>query len=155
MHTFYMQMNNYDIDNVYILYWLQVGINRQIYYSKSIFGTSFICFFQAFVRAWKDACAYHGRSRVWIPRGIYFIRSVSFEGPCKGSMDFIIKGTLLAPINYGDFFKIETWIGFRYIDRLTVKGGGYLDGRGASTWKYNDCRSNPRCNPLPAVSIFI
>ncbi|KAK4420932.1 Exopolygalacturonase [Sesamum alatum] len=108
---------------------------------------------QAFVRAWKDACAYGGRSRVWIPAGgTFLLRSVSFEGSCNGSMAFLVKGTLKAPTDpaAGDFFT-DTWIGFRYISDLTVKGGGVLDGQGHAAWPYNDCHSNTQCKPLPAT----
>ncbi|KAK6134999.1 hypothetical protein DH2020_031283 [Rehmannia glutinosa] len=47
-------------------------------------------------------------------------------------------------------FFTDTWIGFRYVDRLTVAGGGYLDGKGPAAWPYNDCHKNPGCKPLPA-----
>ncbi|KAL0306717.1 UNVERIFIED_CONTAM: Exopolygalacturonase [Sesamum radiatum] len=105
---------------------------------------------RAFVRAWEDACAYNGRSRVRIPEGTYLLGSVSFQGPCKGSMTFLIKGTLRATTDPGKFFT-DTWIGFRYLVNLTVKGGGYLDGQGAAAWGYNDCNKNPDCKPLPAL----
>ncbi|KAG8386715.1 hypothetical protein BUALT_Bualt03G0177800 [Buddleja alternifolia] len=108
---------------------------------------------QAFVRAWTEACAYGGRSRVKVPGGTYLLGSVSFEGPCNGSMAFVMKGTLKAPTNPQHFFT-DTWIGFRYVDNLTVKGSGYLDGQGASAWQYNDCQNNPQCNPLPATMRF-
>ncbi|KAL0362529.1 UNVERIFIED_CONTAM: Exopolygalacturonase [Sesamum calycinum] len=108
---------------------------------------------RAFVRAWEDACAYNGRSRVRIPEGTYLLGSVSFQGPCKGSMTFLIKGTLRATTDPGKFFT-DTWIGFRYLVNLTVKGGGYLDGQGAAAWGYNDCNKNPDCKPLPATLRF-
>ncbi|KAL3534947.1 hypothetical protein ACH5RR_003408 [Cinchona calisaya] len=103
---------------------------------------------QAFLRAWNDACQWKGRSRVLIPWGTYMLHSVTFVGPCNGEMTFLIKGTLKAPTIPALFFT-NTWIGFRYVDNLTVKGGGYLDGQGASAWRYNDCFRNTRCLPLP------
>ncbi|CDP16134.1 unnamed protein product [Coffea canephora] len=103
---------------------------------------------QAFLRAWIDACRWKGRSRVLIPGGIYLLHSVTFLGPCLGEMTFMIKGTLRAPNNPALFFT-DTWIGFRYVDNLSVKGGGYLDGQGASAWPYNDCFKNSQCLPLP------
>ncbi|KAL7129177.1 hypothetical protein ABFS83_13G046600 [Erythranthe nasuta] len=108
---------------------------------------------QAFLRAWRDACRYYGRSRVWIPKGTYFVGSVTFEGPCNGPIAFLIKGTLKAPTNPQHFLG-DTWIGFRYVDSLTVKGGGYLDGQGASAWKFNNCHTNPQCRTLPATLRF-
>ncbi|KAL3638304.1 hypothetical protein CASFOL_017675 [Castilleja foliolosa] len=103
----------------------------------------------AFVRAWRDACAYNGKSGVWIPRGVYMVGSVSFSGPCNGPIAFVIKGILMAPTDPWRFFT-DTWIGFRYVNRLTLTGGGYLDGQGRVAWPYNDCHNNPQCKPLPA-----
>lgn len=82
------------------------------------------------------------------------LHSVTFVGPCNGDMTFLIRGTLKAPTNPALFFT-NTWIGFRYVDNLTVKGGGYLDGQGASAWHYNDCARNTRCLPLPIVSLIL
>ncbi|CAA0816123.1 Pectin lyase-like superfamily protein [Striga hermonthica] len=108
---------------------------------------------QAFMRAWNDACKYGGRSRVWIPRGTFLLGSVLFEGDCNGSMAFLIKGTLKARTDGPNLFA-DTWIGFRYVADLTVKGGGILDGQGPAAWAYNDCRNNSRCLPLPATLRF-
>ncbi|KAK4484507.1 hypothetical protein RD792_007090 [Penstemon davidsonii] len=108
---------------------------------------------KAFLKTWEDACEYGGRSRFWIPRGTFLLGSISFEGSCKGSMTFLIKGTLKATTDPQQFFT-DTWIGFRYLDKLTVKGGGYLDGQGAAAWPYNDCRRNSNCRTLPTTLRF-
>lgn len=65
-------------------------------------------------------------------------------------MAFLIKGTLVAPT---DSFFTDTWIAFRYVSGLIVKGGGTLDGQGQSAWRYNDCKTNSKCKPLPVVSL--
>ncbi|KAL3652471.1 hypothetical protein CASFOL_002152 [Castilleja foliolosa] len=104
---------------------------------------------QAFLRAWNDACAYHGKSAVLVPRGTYMVGSVSFAGPCNGPIAFVIVGALRAPTEPGEFFT-DKWIGFRYVDQLTLSGGGYLDGQGQVAWPYNDCQKNHGCKPLPA-----
>nr|XP_027063117.1 exopolygalacturonase-like [Coffea arabica] len=103
---------------------------------------------KAFLRAWNDACQWRGRSKVLIPLGNYMLNSVTFVGPCNGEMIFVIKGTLRAPTNPALFFT-NTWIGFRYVDNLTLEGGGYLDGQGAAAWPHNDCSKNIGCLPLP------
>ncbi|KAL3848689.1 hypothetical protein ACJIZ3_010571 [Penstemon smallii] len=108
---------------------------------------------QVFLKAWTDACNYVGRSRIWIPKGTYLLGSVSFIGPCKGSIIFVIKGILKAPTDPSTFFT-DTWIGFRYLDDLVVKGGGVLNGQGSSAWKYNDCQRNPQCKNLPVTMRF-
>ncbi|KAL2496659.1 Pectin lyase-like superfamily protein [Forsythia ovata] len=106
---------------------------------------------QAFLEAWDDACAYGGRSRFYIPPGIFLLGSVSFVGPCEGTMAFLIRGTLKAPTHK---FSTDTWIGFRYLSDLTVKGGGYLDGQGQVAWPLNDCSKNSHCGPFPVSMRF-
>ncbi|KAH6785419.1 hypothetical protein C2S51_037874 [Perilla frutescens var. frutescens] len=106
---------------------------------------------KAFLMAWNDACAYPGRGRVVIPAGGRFaLGSVTFEGRCNGTMSFIIHGTLIAPTDPNLFFT-NTWIGFRYVDALIIKGGGFLDGQGHAAWNYNDCNTNSNCHALPAT----
>lgn len=75
---------------------------------------------------------------------------VVFVGPCKGETRVVIKGVLKAPTDPSKFS--DHWIIFQYVDQLVVKGGGSLDGQGASAWPYNDCNRNPQCKPLPVVS---
>ncbi|KZV19413.1 exopolygalacturonase-like [Dorcoceras hygrometricum] len=108
---------------------------------------------QATLQAWRDACRHEGGGRVRIPPGRYRIDSVRFIGPCRGPMEFLIEGTLIAPTDPSKFFT-DTWIGFRYIDDLTVNGRGVLDGKGAAAWPYNDCWRNPNCRFLPVTLRF-
>ncbi|KAI3465919.1 hypothetical protein Pfo_022582 [Paulownia fortunei] len=68
-------------------------------------------------------------------------------------MAFLVKGTLKATTDSRKLFT-DTWIGFRYLSDLTVKGGGILDGQGRSAWPYNDCQKNSQCKPLPATLRF-
>ncbi|KAJ7951135.1 putative Pectin lyase-like superfamily protein [Quillaja saponaria] len=110
---------------------------------------------QAFLKAWNEACKWEGRARVWIPKGTYMLNTVTFQGPCKGSMAFVIKnGVLKAPADKKSFLSTETWINFQYVDQLTVAGDGTLDGQGAAAWPYNDCSKNPDCHSLPATMGF-
>ncbi|CAA2963619.1 exopolygalacturonase-like [Olea europaea subsp. europaea] len=108
---------------------------------------------EAFLEAWKYACEYDGRSGVVVPLGTFMLGSVTFQGLCKGSMEFLIKGTLQAPTDSSKFFT-DTWIGFQYLDDLTVEGGGSLDGQGSAAWGFNDCAENSKCSPLPATLRF-
>ncbi|CAN8304935.1 unnamed protein product [Cochlearia groenlandica] len=101
----------------------------------------------AFTKAWKDACAYNGPSKVYIPRGKYYLGGVTFQGPCNGKISFFIDGTLVAPQD-NNGIKKETWINFRYIDYLTVQGGGTVDGQGKKSWPLNDCHKNIHCHTL-------
>ncbi|XP_044510145.1 polygalacturonase-like [Mangifera indica] len=52
---------------------------------------------KAFTVAWKKACDWNGKSKVFVPPGKYLISSVVFEGPCKGPIYFAVKGFVKAP----------------------------------------------------------
>ncbi|ESQ35087.1 hypothetical protein EUTSA_v10009641mg [Eutrema salsugineum] len=94
----------------------------------------------AFMKAWKDACAQSGSSRIYIPRETFYMSDVSFKGPCKGKIVFFLSGTLLSPVN-ANKFKQEAWIDFQYVDNLVISGGGTIDGQGSHSWSsnMNDC----------------
>lgn len=85
-----------------------------------------------------------------MPVGTYKLGAVVFVGPCKGVTGFLIQGIVLAPTDPAQF--TDHWIVFRYVDQLLIRGGGTLDGQGASAWPFNDCKTNPHCRQLPAVS---
>ncbi|CAN8315842.1 unnamed protein product [Cochlearia groenlandica] len=103
----------------------------------------------AFTKAWKEACQWSsGKSTVYIPNGIFFLRQVTFSGPCRNPITFLLKGTLLAPKN-PNVIKQEQWVLFMYVDYLTVTGGGLLDGQGSYSWPLNNCQRNPNCRALP------
>ena len=78
--------------------------------------------------------------------------TVEFSGPCKGPITFLMTGDLRAPT--GPSLSTEKWITFQYVNKLIVKGGGTLDGQGASAWPFNDCDKNPNCQSLPIVSMI-
>ncbi|KAL0740621.1 hypothetical protein Bca4012_082134 [Brassica carinata] len=102
----------------------------------------------AFTEAWIDACKWSGgRSTVYIPAGTFFLDQITFSGPCKSHITFTIKGTLLAPQSLNADRQAE-WISFRYVDNLTVDGGGTIDGQGSYSWPLNDCNKNPHCRTL-------
>lgn len=76
---------------------------------------------------------------------------VEFTGPCKGPVDFVISGILKASTHNSKVFTTK-WINFQYVDKLTITGGGTLDGQGAVSWGLNDCDKNSNCQSLPIVS---
>jgi len=94
-------------------------------------------------------CTSERASTVLIPRGTYFLSSVVLAGPCKGkSIGFRIEGVVQAPANPAAF-KTDGWVVFRYINGLTISGGGTFDGQGQKAWAINNCAHNPLCNMLP------
>ena len=46
------------------------------------------------------------------------------KGPCKGQVEFQIKGTLKAPTDKASTINVYYWIAFQYIDQLILTGGG-------------------------------
>lgn len=107
----------------------------------------------AFLKAWSDACRWNGKATVFIPEGTYMLKEVVFSGPCNAWMNFKIEGLLKAPSDPYSF-KTDNWINFRYVNKLTVGGGGRLDGQGSSAWKINDCKKNSNCRSLPTTMKF-
>jgi polygalacturonase len=101
---------------------------------------------QALARAWKAACASRRPAVVLVPGGggrRYLLKVVTLHGPCRSSVAFAVKGTLVASPNRGDWSDKERrhWIVFRHVDRLTVHGGGAVDGNGGMWWPYS-CKIN-------------
>ncbi|KAJ7950586.1 Pectin lyase-like superfamily protein [Quillaja saponaria] len=102
----------------------------------------------AFFQAWKEACRWKGNTRVYIPAGTYFLRPVTFIGPCYGFMEFMIIGILKAPSDSAAIFT-DKWINFQYVSNLTVAGGGVLDGQGAAAWQQSQCNKKTDCQTFP------
>ena len=74
------------------------------------------------------------------------------KGPCKGQVEFQIKGTLKAPTDKASTVNVYYWIAFQYIDQLILTGGGKLDGQGLAAWNVYTCNVDPNCKALPIVS---
>ncbi|KAK1317519.1 Polygalacturonase [Acorus calamus] len=73
---------------------------------------------KAFMAAWKDACSFKGKSKVFVPAGTFFVGPIDFEGPCPGTMPEVqIMGTLKAPEGL-DAFPKGSWITFGNVDNL-------------------------------------
>ncbi|XP_059449567.1 exopolygalacturonase-like [Corylus avellana] len=103
---------------------------------------------EAVARAWKDACAYPGSSKVVVPEAMYRVGNITFLGPCKSPIEFNVLGSIHSP---GDpnYFKGDRWIAFQSIDYLIVSGTGYFDGEGETAWSRNGCSKNGYCAHLP------
>ncbi|RID55326.1 hypothetical protein BRARA_G02594, partial [Brassica rapa] len=109
---------------------------------------------KAFTNIWKSACTRKGgNSKIYVPKGTFYLGGVEFVGPCTNKIEFAIDGTLLAPSNPRDI-KNDTWIQFRYINNLIISGAGTLDGQGKESWPLNDCHKNPSCPKLAMTMGF-
>ncbi|KAL6219133.1 hypothetical protein ACLB2K_012339 [Fragaria x ananassa] len=100
---------------------------------------------KALLNAWTDACASPWESTIYVPKGTYGLKGAIFVGHCKAPIELQVEGTLQAPEETGQVTSPDTWVGFRYLNRLTLSGGGTFDGRGALSWKQNDCNTNKNC----------
>ncbi|CAN6814921.1 unnamed protein product [Brassica oleracea] len=109
---------------------------------------------KAFTNIWKSACTRKGgNSKIYVPKGTFYLGGVEFVGPCANQIEFVIDGTLLAPSNPRDI-KNDTWIQFRYINNLIISGAGTLDGQGKESWPLNDCHKNPNFPKLAMTMGF-
>ncbi|KAI6697591.1 hypothetical protein NL676_017710 [Syzygium grande] len=103
---------------------------------------------QALVSAWKEACASTNASKVVVPAGTYVLNEVVLGGPCKGSIELQVDGTLKAPADPAQM-KTDGWVTFQNVDQFTLSGGGTFDGQGKTAWTKNDCSKKMDCKNLP------
>ncbi|KAL5737514.1 hypothetical protein ACOSP7_030275 [Xanthoceras sorbifolium] len=103
---------------------------------------------KAFYNTWNQTCQFRGRSLVMVPEGKFLVGPMVLTGPCNGPIDIHLQGDLVAPTDQASL-DLDHWISFRYIDRLTINGGGTFDGQGPSAWPQNTCDKDPNCKPLP------
>ncbi|KAK8443857.1 hypothetical protein SEVIR_9G043300v4 [Setaria viridis] len=113
---------------------------------------------RALAMAWRAACASRRPAVVLVPRGRrYLLKVITLHGPCRSSVAVAVKGTLVASPNRDDWSEKERrhWIVFRRVDRLTVDGGGAVDGNGETWWKHS-CKINPDlpCKGAPTALSF-
>ncbi|RWR76334.1 Glycoside hydrolase [Cinnamomum micranthum f. kanehirae] len=87
-------------------------------------------------------------TRILIPKGIFLVGALVFEGPCKSTVIFNVKGAVKPPTDLNKF-KDDVWIHFKHINGLLITGGGTFDGQGASAWPHNHCDNNLNCKLLP------
>jgi galacturan 1,4-alpha-galacturonidase len=100
--------------------------------------------FQALKKVWEVACSTKG-SVVVVAKRNYLVKPITFSGPCKSNtIAFQISGTLQASDNPSDYNQDPThWLMFDSIQKLTVNGGGTIDGNG-NIWWQNSCKKNKK-----------
>ncbi|KAJ8461706.1 hypothetical protein OPV22_034632 [Ensete ventricosum] len=93
---------------------------------------------QAFLAAWSAACRFKGKAAFVVPQGTFKLSPVHFEGPCYDgrSPSVRIRGVLQALAGFSDD---NYWIKFSDLNRLSMGGGGEIDGQGADSWSGNKC----------------
>ncbi|XP_047094022.1 polygalacturonase-like [Lolium rigidum] len=113
---------------------------------------------KALSKAWSAACSSSLPGIVLIPKGKKFLtKHVTFSGPCKSSIKFMIQGTLVAPPKRSYWIEdtIRHWVLFINVRDLTVTGGGTIDGNGKIWWQ-SSCKVNSKlpCRPAPTALTF-
>ncbi|CAL4927943.1 unnamed protein product [Urochloa decumbens] len=112
----------------------------------------------ALAKAWKAACASPRPAVVLVPGGRrYLLKVVTLHGPCRSSVAVAVKGTLVASPNRADWSDRERrhWVVFRGVSKLTVHGGGAVDGNGGRWWPHS-CKINRAlpCKEAPTALSF-
>jgi polygalacturonase len=99
----------------------------------------------ALKRAWRSACSFPRPPVVLAPGGKrYLLKPVSLLGPCRSAVTVAVRGALLASPNLADWSGSNNrrhWIVFHGVDKLTVRGGGAVDGNGDKWWPHS-CKVN-------------
>ncbi|MCI16409.1 polygalacturonase, partial [Trifolium medium] len=87
-----------------------------------------------------------------IPQGTFRTGQTLFAGPCTSPKPITVEviGTLTATSDLSEYYSPE-WINFLSVDELVLKGSGVFDGKGTTSWPYNDCKkTGDNCAPLPS-----
>ena len=112
---------------------------------------------RALARAWKAACASPQPAVVLVPNGRrYLLKVVTLRGPCKSTVTVTVKGTLVASPNRANWSDKDRrlWIVFRSVNKLTVNGGGAIDGHGEKWWPHS-CKINKALVSVAPMLRFI
>ncbi|KAJ4822802.1 hypothetical protein Tsubulata_014041, partial [Turnera subulata] len=96
----------------------------------------------AFTKAWNDICEATNNPTMNIPEGKTFLLGpTTFQGPCKSaSVTIQLDGTIVAPKSTTPWSgsNYHTWLQFRDVNGLTIKGNGQLNEQGEFWWAQKD-----------------
>ncbi|KAF7819021.1 Polygalacturonase [Senna tora] len=112
---------------------------------------------QAFKKAWKEACSSGGAVILAVPQNNYLLKPITFSGPCKSQITMQIGGSIEASEDRSEYSEdTQHWVMFESVEKLTVEGGGTINGNGNTWWK-NSCKKNPKLvciDPNQAVTFY-
>ncbi|CAH2067994.1 unnamed protein product [Thlaspi arvense] len=121
-------------------------------------GNGFTDDTKAFADAWKTACSSKAKNRILVPENYTcLVRPIDLSGPCKARLTLQISGTIIAPgdPDAWEGLNPRKWLYFHGVSRLTVEGGGSVNGMGQEWWR-RSCKhnhSNP-CRGAPTALTF-
>ncbi|KMZ55944.1 Polygalacturonase, family GH28 [Zostera marina] len=99
----------------------------------------------AFLQAWKTACASKEQSGVFVPDGEFLVGICIFSGPCQSTnIQFQNQGTIIAPIDESNLMKSMSWLVFDSVNDLDIYGGK-INARANSIWKCKRDKNNKNC----------
>ncbi|XP_061353578.1 polygalacturonase QRT2-like [Gastrolobium bilobum] len=115
---------------------------------------------QALEKAWNAACS-TGNVLLVPENSFYYLKSITFLGPCKLNIAFTIRGTIIAWPDMSAYENtgksgLKYWIMFDGITNLRVDGGGLIYGNGKKWWM-NSCKINKNlsCKDAPTAVTFV
>ncbi|MED6151574.1 Polygalacturonase, partial [Stylosanthes scabra] len=117
---------------------------------------------QAFEKAWEAACYSsnnNGQNILMVPKGYnnYQLKPIRFSGPCKSEIQVQLEGTIEATDEASDYSKDSRhWLVFDSVKKLSVNGGGIIDGNG-KTWWQKSCKRDKSmpCKEAPTALTFL
>ncbi|XP_010276517.1 PREDICTED: polygalacturonase At1g48100-like [Nelumbo nucifera] len=92
----------------------------------------------AFMAAWKAACAAESGVLLAPSDYVFLIRSTIFSGPCRPGFVFQVEGILMPPDGPDCWPKSDSnkqWLVFYRIDGMTLTGCGTIEGNGQKWWE--------------------
>ncbi|KAK4748932.1 hypothetical protein SAY87_015518 [Trapa incisa] len=97
---------------------------------------------EAFLKAWNDLCSTEDSMLIVPVNKTYYLKPISFSGPCKSKLGLQIYGTIKASPHPWDYKKGEKhWLMFKSLTDFVVEGGGKINGNGRKWWKRKrDCK---------------
>ncbi|KAJ4839643.1 hypothetical protein Tsubulata_043252 [Turnera subulata] len=113
---------------------------------------------EAFKKAWSEACSSKRSAVIVVPKNkSYRLKPITFSGPCKSDLQFLIYGTIKASPRISDYENDRRhWLVFENVQKLRVRGGGTIDGNG-KIWWVKSCKVNKSmpCKHAPTAVTFV
>ncbi|KAA0048359.1 polygalacturonase-like [Cucumis melo var. makuwa] len=97
---------------------------------------------KAFELAWKEACSSR-KATLLVPKGrTYYLKPITFSGPCRSPLTLKINGMIKASTRISDYENDRRhWLKFEGVDNFVVEGNGIINGNGRKWWQ-NSCKVN-------------
>ncbi|XP_061354033.1 polygalacturonase QRT2-like [Gastrolobium bilobum] len=115
---------------------------------------------RAFEKAWNVACS-TGSVLVVPEKSVYYLKLITFSGPCQLNTAFTIRGEIIAWPDMSAYEStgksgLKYWIMFYGVTNLIVDGGGIINGNGRNWW-LNSCKINKNlpCKDAPTAVTFV